>query len=64
LLLRSLSCQARHVLSSDSSICLAVASYDNNTFIIRQNPCVSFEAPFLYLFLGNNTALLYDSGAV
>ncbi|WP_051293454.1 MBL fold metallo-hydrolase [Pseudoduganella violaceinigra] len=32
-------------------------------FIIRQNKCVNTEAPFLYLILGEQKALLLDSGA-
>ena len=33
------------------------------TFILRENKCVNFEAPFLYLILGETQALLLDSGA-
>jgi len=32
-------------------------------FIIRENKCVNTEAPFLYLILGEEKALLLDSGA-
>ncbi|UGQ46945.1 MBL fold metallo-hydrolase [Massilia endophytica] len=31
--------------------------------IIRQNKCVNFEAPFMYLILGERRALLLDTGA-
>ena len=34
------------------------------TFLLRQNPCSSFEANFLYLLVGKERALLIDSGAV
>ena len=37
---------------------------DARTFAFRQNPCVSFEAPFLYLLVGDDRALLIDSGAI
>jgi glyoxylase-like metal-dependent hydrolase (beta-lactamase superfamily II) len=34
-----------------------------DTYALRQNKCSSFEAPFLFLLLGRETALLIDSGA-
>jgi hydroxyacylglutathione hydrolase len=36
---------------------------DETTIVIRQNPCVDYEANFLYLLIGNDRALLLDSGA-
>jgi hydroxyacylglutathione hydrolase len=33
------------------------------TFVIRQSLATNFEAPFLYLLLGNRQALLLDTGA-
>lgn len=32
-------------------------------FVIRQNKCVNFEAPFIYLYIGDTGALLLDTGA-
>jgi glyoxylase-like metal-dependent hydrolase (beta-lactamase superfamily II) len=32
-------------------------------YIIRQNKCVNFEAPFIYLIFGRQRALLLDTGA-
>src|SRR4030095_8952081 len=43
---------------------LQVHSYDPQTFILRQSPCASFEANFLYLLVGSDKALLIDTGAV
>ena len=43
---------------------IQVHVYNAQTFILRQNPCVSFEANFLYLLVGSNKALLIDSGAI
>jgi hydroxyacylglutathione hydrolase len=43
---------------------LQVHSYEPQTFILRQNPCASFEANFIYLLIGSNKALLIDTGAV
>ena len=37
--------------------------YDDHTAILRQSKSVTFEAPFLYLLLGNERALLLDTGA-
>lgn len=43
---------------------IQVHRYDAQTFILRENPCATFEAPFLYLLLGSSRALLIDTGAV
>lgn len=37
--------------------------YDDATYIIRQNKCDTYEAPFMYLLRGDNTILLVDTGA-
>jgi hydroxyacylglutathione hydrolase len=42
---------------------IQVHSYDPHTYVLRQSKAVHFEAPFLYLFLGNDRALLLDTGA-
>lgn len=42
---------------------IQVHAFDPHTFILRQSKWVSREAPFLYLFLGNERALLFDTGA-
>lgn len=36
---------------------------DDTTIVIRQNPCVDYEANLLYLLIGRERALLIDSGA-
>ena len=43
---------------------LQVHTYNASTYIIRENPCVTFEAPFMYLLIGSQRALLIDSGDV
>lgn len=40
-----------------------VVQYNEDTFVLRQNACVHWEAPFTYLLFGNKGALLIDSGA-
>ncbi|MBI3543070.1 MAG: hypothetical protein HY075_07340, partial [Deltaproteobacteria bacterium] len=42
---------------------MQVVKLDENTFVIRQNMCANYEAPFLYLFLGKDKAYLQDTGA-
>ena len=40
-----------------------VMQYNEDSFILRQNMCVHWEAPFTYLLFGNKGALLIDNGA-
>ena len=42
---------------------IQVHAYDPDTFILRQNKAVHYEAPFLILMLGRRRALLLDTGA-
>jgi hydroxyacylglutathione hydrolase len=43
---------------------LQVHRYNEVTFILRENPCATYEAPFMYLLVGSARALLIDSGDV
>jgi len=43
---------------------IQVHQYDSATYILRQNPCADFEAPFMYLLIGQTRAFLLDTGAV
>lgn len=43
---------------------LQVHRYNARTFVLRENPCATYEAPFMYLLLGMSRALLIDTGAV
>lgn len=43
---------------------LEVHAYNSQTFILRENLCATFEAPFLYLLVGSTKALLIDTGDV
>ena len=38
-------------------------AYNPDLYILRENGCVNYEKPFLYLFFGSEKALLIDSGA-
>lgn len=39
-----------------------VWKYSEDTYILRQSLCTSFEGPFLYLLFGENKVLLEDTG--
>jgi hydroxyacylglutathione hydrolase len=41
-----------------------VNAYNPLTFILRENLCATFEAPFMYLLIGSTKALLIDTGDV
>jgi hydroxyacylglutathione hydrolase len=43
---------------------LQVHPYNSQTFILRENLCSTFEAPFMYLLIGSKKALLIDTGDV
>ena len=42
---------------------IQVFQQDQSTWVLRQNKCLSFEAPAMYLLLGDDRALLLDTGA-
>lgn len=43
---------------------LQVHQYEPQTYILRQSLCSNFEAPLIYLLIGDDEALLIDTGAV
>jgi hydroxyacylglutathione hydrolase len=43
---------------------LQVFAYNAQTFILRESLCSTFEAPFMYLLIGSQKALLIDTGDV
>lgn len=42
---------------------IQVHQYAPRTWILRQNACLNYEAPFMYLMIGDTKAMLIDSGA-
>ncbi len=42
---------------------IQVHEVNPTTFILRQNACLNFEAPFMFLLIGDQSALLLDTGA-
>ena len=47
----------------NSDPAIQVVQYNRNTWILRQNKCTNYEAPFMFLFFGDDKALLMDTGA-
>ncbi|MBI1770689.1 MAG: MBL fold metallo-hydrolase [Bacteroidetes bacterium] len=42
---------------------IQVIRYNLNTWILRQNKCLNYEAPFLFVLMGEISTLLIDTGA-
>ena len=42
---------------------IEVFEVDSDTYILRQNKCVNFEAPFIYVLFGKHTVFIQDTGA-
>ena len=40
-----------------------VHEFDSDTFILRENKCIHYEGPFLYLLFGRDKVFLQDTGA-
>jgi hydroxyacylglutathione hydrolase len=43
---------------------IQIHRYEPQTYILRQSFCADFEAPLMYLLIGEDEALLIDTGAV
>jgi glyoxylase-like metal-dependent hydrolase (beta-lactamase superfamily II) len=48
-------------LNADPAI--EIFRYDQSSYILRQNKCISFEAPFIYVLFGSEKVLVLDTGA-
>ena len=48
----------------DTGPAVEVYEYRPDSYILRQNKCLTFEAPFMYLLVGNESASLLDKGAL
>jgi hydroxyacylglutathione hydrolase len=49
--------------SSNKDPALEVFALDADTYVLRQNKCVHFEAPFIYVLFGEHTVFVQDTGA-
>lgn len=50
--------------SHDAPPPIQVQRYNQDTYVLRENPCITDEAPFMYLLVGTSKALLIDTGDV
>ena len=48
---------------ANTDVRVQVHRYNEHTYILRQNPAIHWEAPFMYLLFGTDTAILLDTGA-
>jgi glyoxylase-like metal-dependent hydrolase (beta-lactamase superfamily II) len=53
------SVSAKHNADPD----IQVHAFDDDTFILRQNKAVHYEAPFMFLLVGDTRSVLIDTGA-
>ena len=49
--------------TANSEPAIEVYSHSPTSFILRQSKCLSYEAPFMYVLIGRERALLLDTGA-
>lgn len=49
--------------SSNKDPAIEVFALDADTYVLRQNKCVHFEAPFIYVLFGEHTVFVQDTGA-
>ena len=47
----------------DTNPAIQVMQADASTYVLRQNKCVTFEAPFIYVLFGLDKVLVVDTGA-
>jgi hydroxyacylglutathione hydrolase len=49
--------------SENQDPAIDVLSISQDTYILRQNKCINVEAPFIYVFFGQHTVFVQDTGA-
>lgn len=42
---------------------IQIVQYNDDTWVLRQNKCINYEAPFIFLIIGDEKGLLMDTGA-
>lgn len=48
---------------SNTDSAIEVFQYDQSSYVLRQNKCTSYEAPFIYVLFGDEKVLILDTGA-
>jgi len=48
----------------DKNPAIQSVQVDESTFVLRQNKCTTFEAPFIYVLAGSDAVLVLDTGAI
>lgn len=48
---------------TNKDLAIEVFRYDEGSYILRQNKCLNFEAPFIYVLVGDEKVLVLDTGA-
>ncbi|MFT5294612.1 MAG: hydroxyacylglutathione hydrolase [Colwellia sp.] len=49
--------------TSNDDPAIEVFQYDDSSYVLRQNKCLSYEAPFIYVLVGSEKTLVLDTGA-
>ncbi len=49
--------------SANQDPAIDIFQFDEDSYILRQNKCVHFEAPFIYVLFGKQTVFVQDTGA-
>ena len=49
--------------SKNQDPAIEVFEVDADTYVLRQNKCIHFEAPFIYVLFGEHTVFIQDTGA-
>jgi hydroxyacylglutathione hydrolase len=49
--------------STNQDPAIETYEFDEDTYVLRQNKCVDYEAPFIYVLFGSHTVLVQDTGA-
>jgi len=49
--------------TANKDVPFQVHAYNDDTFILRENKCINYEGPFIYLLFGQNKVFMQDTGA-
>jgi glyoxylase-like metal-dependent hydrolase (beta-lactamase superfamily II) len=49
--------------STNKDVPFQIHSFNDDTFILRENKCINYEGPFIYLLFGQDKVFMQDTGA-